>query len=656
MTIPGHNASILLVDDRPEDLLALEAVLADLGHRLVRAPSGEEALRRLAEHHFAVILLDVRMPGMDGYETAARVRASEDAPATPILFLTAGDAAPGDVRRAYALGAVDFLSKPIVAELLRAKVANLVHLWTETQAVHEEALRGREEELRLIIDAVPALISYVDTEGRYRLANRAYEVWFGLDSGAICGRHLRDVLGEATWEVIRPRVEAALAGQRVAFEDVLPYSSGSRWVGASYTPHFDRRGRVAGMVALVHDLTQRRQTEEGVRRLMAHARCLLWHAVVTAPEVPSGAYRWDLQFFAEEAAREFLRLDPAPGEPLPVAFYRSKPPDDREMIDRNAREAFESGARHYRQEYRSVDRDGRLRWLSEETHLDPIAPGRWRAVGVCTEVTEQKQLEATLRQRADELAAAHRHKDEFMAVVGHELRSPLAAMANGLHLIRRQGQDLPAIQQTCAMLERQLKQVARLVGDLQDVTRLQRGALLLQKERTDLGRIAAESVETCRPLVEERGHTLVVVLPETPLWVEADPERLVQVLCNLLVNAAKYTDPGGRVGLTARREGNHAVVRVSDSGIGVAAEDLPHLFELFGRADSRGRAEEGLGIGLALVRGLLEMHDGQVEARSDGPGQGSEFVVRLPIAPQRRTRAGRGRSLAAPPADGPDRG
>ena len=276
-------------------------------------------------------------------------------------------------------------------------------------------------------------------------------------------------------------------------------------------------------------------------------------------------------------------------------------------------------------------RDGEVRWIAEHTHLEPIGPGRWRAVGVCTDVTEHKRLEEVLQQRADELARADRQKDEFLAMLGHELRSPLGAMSNALFLLRHRSSDPPVLR-SAEVLERQLAVVTRLVGDLQIVSRLRTGNFRVEKETVDLVDVLHQAVETSRPLVEERQHMLTVALPEQGLCLEGDRTRLVQVFSNLLNNAAKYTDPGGRISLTASRAGAEIVVRVRDTGVGIPAELLPRVFDLFMQSDrTLRRSEGGLGIGLALVRGLVETHGGSVEAYSAGVGHGSEFVIRLPV-------------------------
>jgi PAS domain S-box-containing protein len=247
---------------------------------------------------------------------------------------------------------------------------------------------------------------------------------------------------------------------------------------------------------------------------------------------------------------------------------------------------------------------------------------------ILRDITERKKAE-------DELADANRRKDEFLAMLGHELRNPLAPVLNGLRLLERQGRDNPAIQQTVAMIDRQMGRIVRLVDDLLDVARITKGKIQLRRRREQLGVLVAQAVEGVRPLIESRQHGLAVSLPPEAIWLDADPTRIEQILANLLNNAAKYTEPGGQISLTVEQEGSVAVIQVKDTGIGVRADMLNRIFDLFVQTDrTLDRAQGGLGIGLTLVRKLVEMHGGSVEARSEGIGKGSEFVVHLPVVPE----------------------
>ncbi len=242
----------------------------------------------------------------------------------------------------------------------------------------------------------------------------------------------------------------------------------------------------------------------------------------------------------------------------------------------------------------------------------------------------QRAAEPALRTRVEELTDADGRKDEFLALAAHELRNPLAPLSVALQVLRRGGVDDPALDTA----EHQVQKLSRLVEELLDVSRIRKGKTELRPERVALDAVAAAAVETVRPLIDERRHALEVALPAPPVVLDADPGRLEQVLTNLLTNAAKYTEPGGRITLRGEREEGHVVIRVCDTGVGLDADLLPRLFEPFVQSGSNGRRSRGgLGLGLSLVKQFVELHGGRVEARSDGPGLGSEFVVRLPAAP-----------------------
>jgi signal transduction histidine kinase/ActR/RegA family two-component response regulator len=274
--------------------------------------------------------------------------------------------------------------------------------------------------------------------------------------------------------------------------------------------------------------------------------------------------------------------------------------------------------------------------------------GRPALLASLRDVTERKRLEAELRRKAEALAEADRRKDEFLAMLAHELRNPLAPILNAAQVMRLSGDDPAVLARMRDVVEHQVRHLARLVDDLLDVSRLTRGKVRLRREPVDLSSLVARVVEAARPVMEARRHELTVDVQAGPLRLEADPTRLGQVLANLLDNAAKYTDPGGTVHLWAGREGDEVVVKVRDDGIGISAEMLPRVFDMFAQADcSLDRSRGGLGIGLTLVKSLVAMHGGSVHARSDGPGRGCEVVVRLP-APKSAGLDGTG----APPQAG----
>lgn len=270
--------------------------------------------------------------------------------------------------------------------------------------------------------------------------------------------------------------------------------------------------------------------------------------------------------------------------------------------------------------------------------------------------TRQHELAETAQSLGERLQASVEARDRFLAVLSHELRNPLAALSTGLQLLRL-GEEDPSRAEDAStltgMMERQLKQLVWLVDDLMEVSRITAGKLELRRARVDITSIIVDAVDASRPLIERGGHELTVSLPLGPVMLDADPTRLTQVFLNLLGNAAKYSEPGGQIRLSAWREGDELVVSIKDTGIGIPAPELPRVFDIFVQVDAdRQRGQGGLGIGLSLVKEFVGLHGGRVEAHSEGPGRGSEFIVRLPAAAE----TGAAGSPPAPQgADGPRR-
>jgi PAS domain S-box-containing protein len=312
-------------------------------------------------------------------------------------------------------------------------------------------------------------------------------------------------------------------------------------------------------------------------------------------------------------------------------------PDDRERIVAAVDRALADGSQ-YDVEYRLDRGDGSLLWVSAKGRADFGADGVASGMfGVLQDVTDRVRLDQELQTRAEELASADRKKDDFIALLAHELRNPLAPVRTGLQIMRV-AEDPAAVARARVIMDRQITHMVRLIDDLLDVSRLNRDKLHLQKSQVELADVIRDAVEAVMPSVEAAGHQLEVSLPELALIVEADTTRLAQVFGNLLSNSVKYTEAGGRIWLTARVEGATAIVEVGDTGVGIPAADLPGIFDMFAQVDRKlERTTGGLGIGLALVKALTTMHGGTVTAASAGTGQGSVFEVRLPLvgpAPQ----------------------
>lgn len=380
------------------------------------------------------------------------------------------------------------------------------------------------------------------------------------------------------------------------------------------------------------DIRQRKADEMAVRDSEGRYRSLFEASrdgiVTVAPDGPildaNPAYQAMLGYTLDELnALTYQQLTPARWHAIEDAIVRDK------ILARG-----DSG--EYEKEY--IRKDGSVFPISIRTW--PLRDGAGHLTGlqgIVRDITERKQAEEDLRRMAEALREADRRKDEFLATLAHELRNPLAPIRNALHLLRRTHGPEPANEERLlAMMQRQLDHLVRLVDDLLEVSRISQGKIVLRKEFIDLSTILSHALETSRPLIEAAGHRLSVDLPPEPILLDADPVRLAQVFANLLNNAAKYTESRGHIRLIAQRRGGEAVVSVIDSGVGIPAEMLPHVFDLFAQVDrSLGRAQGGLGIGLALVRNLVEMHGGRVEVHSDGMGRGSEFSAYLPLAEDR---------------------
>ena len=493
----------------------------------------------------------------------------------------------------------------------------------------EEALRRREEELRIITNGVPALISYVDSEQRYRFNNAMYEEWFGHSREEISGKHVREVLGDVAYEEIRPHIESALAGRETRFETWIEYlEAGLRCVEARYVPHTDDHGEVHGFFALVTDVTERKRDEER-HRLQAEELTTLMDATPAAVWV---TYDPDCRTISgSRAGYELLRmpvgsnLSKAAGEEDPVPHFKvlkdgvELAPDELPM----QRAARGVEVRGFEEEV-VFDDGSRLHLFGNAMPLRGPEGKVRGAIGAFVDITQRKLAEEAVKE-------ADRRKDDFLAMLAHELRNPLAPIRNAVQVMRHLGSQDPRLQEMRDVVDRQTDQLAHIVDDLLDISRISLGKVVLRKEKVDLSTIIGRAVETSRPFIAARGHRLTVSLPPESLQIEGDVTRLVQVVSNLLHNAAKYTETGGDIRVTAEGRGPEVQIRVKDNGVGISAAILPHVFDLFTQAEhTLGRSEGGLGIGLTLVKNIVEMHGGTVRALSAGQGQGTEVVISLP--------------------------
>jgi PAS domain S-box-containing protein len=502
---------------------------------------------------------------------------------------------------------------------------------------HAAAMREQREWFRTTLASIGDGVITADTEGRVTFLNPVAEALTGWSAqeGA-CGEPLTTVfriVNEHTRRTVENPIEKALREGRVvglANHTLLIARDGTeRPIADSAAPIRREDGAVAGVVLVFRDATEERRAAEEARK---HREILkLVHQIGKIGHWEWGSLTDENRWSPEMEA--LYGLPPGSFEGNYAGWARLVHPDDLPRAEEDVRRALQTG--EYFAEFRVVWPDGSVHWLEtralvfKDGHDRPV-----RIMGVNMDVTERKRQEEALRE-------ADRRKDEFLATLSHELRNPLAPMRHALQIIR-QSPDRAARAEARAVVERQFEQLVRLVDDLLDVSRITRGKLELRRGPVPLAEAVAEAVETARPLIDQMGHRLTVTLPGRPVVVDADLTRLAQVFANLLTNSAKYSDRGGHIQLSAVVEGGAVAVSVKDDGMGIAADYLPRLFRMFAQAEgSQGRAQGGLGIGLTLVKRLAEMHGGSVEARSDGPGKGAEFVVRLPVV----------EAAAAPAAD-----
>ncbi len=498
--------------------------------------------------------------------------------------------------------------------------------------------RLRANELQTVLEAVPAVVWIAhDRECRRITGNRAASELLRLPHEA--NQSVTAPAGERPvhFKVMRDGVELrpdelpvqkAATGVEVRdFEEEVRFEDGkSVHLLGHAMPLRDEAGQVRGSVAAFVDITDRKRVEQMVResesafRGMAdNAPAMLW-VTNAAGQCTYLSKQW------------YGYTGRTPGAALSEDRLDVVHPDDaaqarRIFLDANKRML------PFTLDYRIRRHDGEYRW-AVDAGLPRIEDGKFQGfVGSVFDVHERKLAEDANVHLVESLREADRRKDEFLATLAHELRNPLAPLRNGLQVLRLAGANEEMANQARTMMERQLGQMVHLIDDLLDLSRISRGKIELRKERIELAQAIQQAVETSRPAIEQAGHELTLELPPGPLYVDADVTRLAQVFSNLLNNAAKYTERGGRIRLTVQRQGPEAVVSVRDTGIGIPASMLARVFEMFTQVDRNlERAQGGLGIGLSIVKRLVEMHGGSVEATSGGHGLGSEFVVRLPAA------------------------
>jgi PAS domain S-box-containing protein len=478
-----------------------------------------------------------------------------------------------------------------------------------------------------------------------------------------CGFTREEVVGKRFWECpwwngsadLMERIEAASAQAAAGetFRAEMPYfvADGSeRTVDLIILPIKDEVRRVMFLALTGTDITDRKRAEQELRETEDRLRQSEERFRSFAENGPQMVWSADgdgVSKYLNSRWCDYTGLTPEQTAD-PEHVRRVVHPDDfQKMMDQWA--VAKGSGTPFEVEFRlKRASDGAYRWFLCRSM--PVRDSRGQIVqwvGANADIDDQKRAEAALRE-------ADRRKDEFLATLAHELRSPLAPIRNSVQVMRLRGVADPQLQWARDVIDRQTQQLARLVDDLLDISRITRGKVQLKKQVLDLTDVVRCAVETARPLIEEQHHRLTVSVPPQAVLLEADPTRLEQILANLLNNAAKYTEPHGHIALAVEPGETDVAVRVRDDGVGIGSELLPRVFDMFVQAEpGKDRATGGLGIGLSLVQRLVELHDGSVSVQSDGPGQGSEFVVRLPALvnrPRQDTNASRMPEPSASPA------
>ena len=533
------KANILLVDDKPDKLLALEVVLSELGENLVRATSGREALRHLLNQQFAVILLDVNMPGMDGFETASLIRQRQSSRDTPIIFVTAF-ADEIHVARGYQLGAVDYILAPVVPDVLRTKVKVFVDLFRQRQVMAEQAEQQRRRAGQL-----------------QKLAQAA----LGINAAKSLPALLKTVADSAR----------NIVGAHQAITLFLASGSSRTEAVGSYSEKYqewedrDLKLDACANTQVARGGTTVRMTDPQLRRhpdwqIVRELDVPTVRGMMAAPLVTGDGRTLGLIYLSDKYDGEFTE-------------------DDEAILTQLAQTAS---------------------------------------------IAVENTLFAEERE-------ANRLKDEFLATLSHELRTPLNAILGWTQLLRAGPAGADDVCHGLEVIERNVKAQTRLIEDLLDVSRITSGKMRLSVRPMDLRPIIQSAIESVRPAAEVKQVRLEWNVPEDIGQMSGDPDRLQQVIWNLLTNAIKFTPSGGSVRVEVGRKAGQVRVRVSDTGKGINPAFLPHVFDRFRQADSSTtRSHGGLGLGLTIVRHLVEMHGGSVRAESLGEGQGATFTVELP--------------------------
>jgi PAS domain S-box-containing protein len=496
----------------------------------------------------------------------------------------------------------------------------------QTRGRAEDTLRDQSEWLRITLASIADGVISTDADGRVTFMNETASVLTGWDVSEAVGRPLAEVFHVVDEEISEPidtpgRPKSQASGkQRMPHNGFLiARSETRRAIEARSSPIRNEHGLILGSVVVFRDVSQRKGAEE--------AQAFLAAIVASSDDaIVSKTLDGVIRSWNVGAERLFgYTAKEAIGRPITLIIPEELLDQEQEILAR-----IRSGERIDHFETVRVSKQGKR--INISLTVSPIRDAGGRIIGaskIARDITDRKRTAEALRE-------SDRRKDEFIALLAHELRNPLAALRNGLHVIRLASHDINCVAKTREMMERQLRHMVRLIDDLLDISRISRSKMELRRTRLLLADVLKSAVEVARPQIEAAGHELSISLPSSPIYLDADLTRLVQVFGNLLGNSAKYSEPKGRIWLTAERSGSEVIISVKDNGIGIPPQQINNIFDMFSQVGrSIERSSGGLGIGLALVKGLVEMHGGSVAAESPGVGKGSAFTVRLPALADR---------------------
>jgi hypothetical protein len=477
--------------------------------------------------------------------------------------------------------------------------------------------------LAAIVESSDDAIVSKSLDGIVQSWNAAAERLFGHTAQQAIGRHISLIIPPERGAEEDQILQRLRAGERIEhFETVRMRSDGRRIdVSLTISPLRDETGHVVGASKIARDITARKRAEEALRDNEERLRLAMQTGRV-------GVWEWDIVHNRVTWTDSLYQIHGLRKEEFSgtvEGFAALVHPDDLERVNRAIGRSLADQA-PYELELRIRKPNGEVTWVFTSAVVTRSNGQAQRMVGATVDITQRKRAEEALQE-------ADRRKDEFLATLAHELRNPLAPIRNAAQLLKGKETADPDIGWAADVINRQAQHMARLLDDLLDVARISRNRLTLRKARVNLATVVHSAIETSRPLIDSARHELSVSLPPEPIYVDADAVRLGQVISNLLNNAAKYMETGGRIDLRAEQRGAEVVLSVRDQGIGISRDMLPRLFEMFAQAsDASRRAQGGAGIGLSLARGLVQLHGGRIDAHSDGPGKGSEFIVYLPVS------------------------